>query len=56
MAKGTNAVKKNIVRNASIVFGTVIIVNKDKFKIDEVECINNNISDHNPVIAEIKIM
>jgi len=31
-----------------------IIVHKDRFKITEVECINNYISDHNPVIAKIK--
>jgi len=33
-----------------------IIVNKDKFKMDEVECINNDISDHKPVTATIKIL
>jgi endonuclease/exonuclease/phosphatase family metal-dependent hydrolase len=31
-----------------------IIVNKDKFKIEEVECIENDASDHNPVIATVK--
>ncbi len=33
-----------------------IIINKEKFKFMSVECIDNNISDHNPVIAEIKII
>ncbi len=32
-----------------------IIVRKDKFKMMDVECINNDISDHNPVIAQIEI-
>ncbi|PIN77901.1 hypothetical protein COV14_04900 [Candidatus Woesearchaeota archaeon CG10_big_fil_rev_8_21_14_0_10_33_12] len=31
-----------------------VIVHKDKFKMTEVECINRDISDHNPVIAKIK--
>ena len=33
-----------------------IIIHKEKFKFIEVDCINNDISDHNPVIAEIKII
>ncbi len=32
-----------------------IIIHKEKFKFINVECINNDISDHNPVFAEIKI-
>ncbi len=32
-----------------------IIIHKEKFKFISVECINNDISDHNPVVAEIKI-
>lgn len=32
-----------------------IVPHKDKFEIKNIECINNGISDHNPVIAEIKI-
>ncbi len=32
-----------------------IISHKDKFEIEKVKCINNDISDHNPVIAKIKI-
>ena len=31
-----------------------IIIHKEKFKFINVGCINNNISDHNPVVAEIK--
>ena len=32
-----------------------IIVHKNKFKINKIKCINNDISDHNPVIAEIEV-
>lgn len=32
-----------------------IIIHKEKFKFISVECINNNISDHNPVVAKIRI-
>lgn len=32
-----------------------IITHKDKFEIKDIECINLDISDHNPVIAEVKI-
>ncbi|MBW6442755.1 endonuclease/exonuclease/phosphatase family protein [Patescibacteria group bacterium] len=32
-----------------------IIIDKEKFKFISVECTNNHISDHNPVVAEIKI-
>ena len=32
-----------------------IITHKEKFKFISVECINNDISDHNPVVAEVKI-
>jgi len=32
-----------------------IIVHKNKFKINKINCINNDISDHNPVIAEIEV-
>lgn len=32
-----------------------VIINKEKFKFISIECINDNISDHNPVVAEIKI-
>ena len=32
-----------------------IIIHMEKFKFISVECINNNISDHSPVLAEIKI-
>lgn len=30
-----------------------IIIHKEKFRFISVECVNNNVSDHNPVIAEI---
>ena len=33
-----------------------IIINKEKFKFIKVNCINKDISDHNPVIAEINIL
>ena len=33
-----------------------IIVHKDKFKIEDVECIQNDASDHNPVIATVKTL
>ncbi len=32
-----------------------VICHKEKFKILDVECINNDISDHNPVIAKIEV-
>ena len=31
-----------------------ILVHKDQFEMTEVKCINNRISDHNPVVAKIK--
>ena len=33
-----------------------IIIHKEKFKFIGVDCINNDISDHNPVIAEINLI
>jgi len=33
-----------------------IIIDKEKFKFMGVECINNDISDHNPVVAEIEVI
>ncbi len=33
-----------------------IIAHKKKFKIKKVDCINNDVSDHNPVFAEIKVL
>ena len=33
-----------------------IISDKEKFEILDVECIQNDVSDHNPVIANIKIL
>ena len=32
-----------------------ILLHKEKFKFISVECINNNVSDHNPVIAEVEL-
>lgn len=33
-----------------------ITVHKNKFKMNDVECINNNVSDHNPVIATVNLL
>jgi len=33
-----------------------IIIHKEKFKFKKVECINKDISDHNPVVAEVEFI